>query len=63
MIKYLRKYKLIHLIDKSPFKLSMGEARILSILLAIAWGSDVLIIDELTTGLAYMKIESSLSYY
>lgn len=51
MIKYLRKYKLIHLIDKSPFKLSMGEARILSILLAIAWGSDVLIIDELTTGL------------
>jgi len=48
---YLKKFGLIDLADLSPFKLSAGEARILSILLALIWDPDLLLIDEPTTGL------------
>lgn len=42
---------LAHAAHRSPFTLSAGEARILSILLATLWGPDAVVIDEPTSGL------------
>lgn len=47
----LEEHGLSHVADRSPFTLSMGEARRLSILLATIWGPDALVVDEPTTGL------------
>lgn len=37
--------------DSSPFSLSQGQARLLSIRLASLWGPELLLVDEPTTGL------------
>ena len=47
----LAKFGLLDLADISPFRLSAGEARILSVLLALIWDPELLVIDEPTTGL------------
>lgn len=48
---FLGNYGLKHLIDKYTFKLSMGQARIISILIAISWSPNALVVDEPTNGL------------
>ncbi|MEM4474919.1 MAG: energy-coupling factor ABC transporter ATP-binding protein, partial [Fervidicoccaceae archaeon] len=47
----LEDHGLSSLAHRSPFTLSAGQARILSILLAISWDPDAVLIDEPTTGL------------
>ena len=47
----LRAHGLEGLARRSPFTLSMGQARLLSIVLASAWGPEALLVDEPTTGL------------
>ena len=37
--------------NSSPFSLSVGQARVLSIILASSWGPELLLVDEPTTGL------------
>jgi len=50
-IRLLREHGLLGLEGRSPFTLSMGQARMLSILLATLWKPDLLVIDEPTSGL------------
>ncbi len=47
----LKTFNLIHLRDRSPYSLSGGEQRRLSIAIAYSWGPDYIILDEPTTGL------------
>lgn len=49
--EFLRTYNLENLVSKYTFKLSMGQARLISILIAISWGPEALVIDEPTNGL------------
>ncbi len=49
--EYLEEIGFKHLANQSPFRLSMGEARILSINLALVWDPEILLIDEPTSGL------------
>ena len=51
----LKEHGLLHLEDQSPFTLSAGQARILSVLLASIWNPDAIVIDEPTTGLGYKE--------
>ncbi len=50
-MRLLREAGLGHAAGRSPFTLSLGEARRLSILLAFSWGPDALVLDEPTAGL------------
>ncbi len=50
-LELLEAYGLQDVVDRSPFTLSAGQARLLSIILATAWGPEVLLIDEPTSGL------------
>ena len=50
-LRILREAGLEHLAGRSPFTLSMGEARIISVLAAISWNPEGLVIDEPTSGL------------
>ena len=57
----LRAHRLGHAAHRSPFTLSAGEARILSILLATLWGPEAVVIDEPTSGLGpreWIKVAS-----
>ncbi|MCE4603032.1 MAG: energy-coupling factor ABC transporter ATP-binding protein [Desulfurococcales archaeon] len=47
----LKSYGLGELAGRSPFTLSMGQARLLSILLAALWGPELVVVDEPTSGL------------
>ncbi len=47
----MEEHGLAHVASRSPFTLSMGEARRLSILLATLWGPEAVVIDEPTTGM------------
>ncbi|MEM0453969.1 MAG: energy-coupling factor ABC transporter ATP-binding protein [Sulfolobales archaeon] len=47
----LKSYNLEHFINKYTFKLSMGQARLISILIATSWSPEALVIDEPTNGL------------
>uniref|UniRef100_A0A7J3ZJW6 ABC transporter ATP-binding protein n=1 Tax=Fervidicoccus fontis TaxID=683846 RepID=A0A7J3ZJW6_9CREN len=51
----LREHELLHLESQSPFTLSAGQARILSVILASVWNPDAILIDEPTTGLGYKE--------
>lgn len=51
-IRLLRDHDLEGLAGRSPFRLSMGEARLVSILAALAWGPEALLLDEPTSGLS-----------
>ncbi len=48
---FLQTYGLKSLGNKHTFKLSMGQARMVSILIAVSWGPEALVIDEPTNGL------------
>ncbi len=50
-VRVLREHGLSHLAGRSPFTLSLGEARLASILVAAAWGPEALVLDEPTAGL------------
>ncbi|BAA81421.2 conserved hypothetical protein [Aeropyrum pernix K1] len=50
-LKLLREAGLEYASERSPYTLSMGEARILSVLMAISWGPEAVVIDEPTSGL------------
>lgn len=50
-LKVLEEYGLAGLASRPPFTLSMGQARLLSILLAMLWGPDLIVVDEPTSGL------------
>ncbi len=50
-LEVLMEHGLAHVAGRSPFTLSMGEARRLSILLATLWRPEALVVDEPTTGL------------
>ncbi|MEB3773305.1 MAG: energy-coupling factor ABC transporter ATP-binding protein, partial [Desulfurococcales archaeon] len=54
-LEVLRGWGLEDLADRSPFTLSMGQARILSILLATLWDPDLVVIDEPTSGLGWRE--------
>ncbi|MEM2224392.1 MAG: energy-coupling factor ABC transporter ATP-binding protein [Acidilobaceae archaeon] len=47
----LKTYNLESLKNSYTFKLSMGQARLISILIAISWGPEALVVDEPTNGL------------
>lgn len=47
----LESYGIGGLAYRSPFTLSMGQARLLSILLATLWGPELVVVDEPTSGL------------
>jgi ABC-type multidrug transport system ATPase subunit len=50
-MRLLREHGLAHAAGRSPFTLSLGEARMLSILRAFAWGPEAVVLDEPTAGL------------
>jgi len=50
--EFLGNYGLKHLLSKYTFKLSVGQARLVSILLAVVWGPEALVLDEPTNGLS-----------
>ncbi len=50
-MELLDRYGLSSQASRPPFTLSMGQARLLSILLATAWRPDMVVIDEPTSGL------------
>lgn len=50
--EFLGSYGLKHLLNRYTFKLSVGQARLVSILLAVVWGPEALVIDEPTNGLS-----------
>jgi len=54
-LELLRAYGLERLADKSPYRISMGEARLLSIALTLVWDPDLVLLDEPTTGLDYFE--------
>lgn len=54
-MEVLKKHGLAHVAGRSPFTLSMGEARRLSILLATLWRPDAFVVDEPTTGLGPLE--------
>ena len=47
----LEEFRLVDLRDRTPFNLSGGEQRRLSIAIALSWDPDYIILDEPTTGL------------
>lgn len=49
--EFLETYSIKNLSNKHTFKLSMGQARLISILIAISWGPEALVVDEPTNGL------------
>ncbi len=51
-LEILRSMGLENLAGKSPFTLSMGQARLISIILAVAWKPEAVILDEPTNGLS-----------
>jgi len=51
----LARLGMLHLASRSPFTLSAGQARLLSVALATAWGPDAVLVDEPTTGLGYKE--------
>ncbi|BAN90973.1 ATP-binding cassette domain-containing protein [Aeropyrum camini] len=50
-LSLLREAGLEYAAERSPFTLSMGEARILSVLMAVSWQPEAVVIDEPTSGL------------
>lgn len=51
-LEMLRSMDLENIAGKSPFTLSMGQARLISIILAVAWKPEAVILDEPTNGLS-----------
>ncbi len=49
--EFLDAYNIKNLSSKHTFKLSMGQARLISILIAISWNPEALVVDEPTNGL------------
>ncbi|MEM0020874.1 MAG: energy-coupling factor ABC transporter ATP-binding protein [Fervidicoccaceae archaeon] len=47
----LKSLKMENILEKSPFLLSMGQARLISIMVASLWNPDAVLLDEPTTGL------------
>ncbi len=54
-LRLLSRYGLSEVMHRSPFTLSAGQARLLSIILATSWKPDVLLIDEPTSGLGFRE--------
>lgn len=50
--EFLETYNIKDLSNKYTFKLSMGQARLISILIAISWNPEALVVDEPTNGLS-----------
>ncbi|MFN4046413.1 MAG: ATP-binding cassette domain-containing protein, partial [Acidilobaceae archaeon] len=51
-LEILRGMGLENIAGRSPFTLSMGQARLISILLALAWKPQAILLDEPTNGLS-----------
>lgn len=49
--EFLKTYNLENLVNSYTFKLSMGQARLISMLIAISWSPEALVVDEPTNGL------------
>ena len=58
VIEITKKFKLEEIIDKPPYRLSIGEKRIVALASVIAYNPDILLLDEPTANLSSGPIKS-----